>query len=793
MKRGPRQLDVIYERISVWALYALAFLVPVMYLPWTVDPLEINKQTALLLLTAVAVLSWLGMIIARKQFLWKRSWLFLLPVLFLVSALASSSLSIAPVVSWVGQSSQEYTSFLTLTAFVAMFVIGSHALGETRVQRGVWSASLLSSGLVSILTFLDLANIFSTGTNFIGTPSSLGHYLAAMAVLGSGLLLVTGEAKKESVLPGGWFGKLVTGCIFLTLLGAFVVALAIDAWPIWVALIAGLGLLFTFSLIRAAEFPRVRRFLAPMLLFAASLIFLFFSSPVSGRYAIEVSPSYSSSWQIAQETWGEHGYFFGSGPGTFVMDYTEYHREDVNQTIFWDTRFDRSVSHFFTMLVSLGIVSTVLFVLFLLFLLGAALMMLLREKAHDEWKMTYVALAGWFVLSVGLFIQSTNMTLAFLFWLLSAVLVSQVHPKTWQVPFRESPRFALASSFLFILVSVGIVTLMFVTVSRYGSEVAFAKAVNADAAGAPLEEVLVDLDAAASLNRWSDIYYRNLGNALLLQTAEIIEDPEVDPEYVRALVSSSLSAATRSVEISPSNVVNWSLLGDIYREVAPLVGDADLFAISSYQEAIDLAPVNPKYRVALAKAYLVRADQLSLLTASDDEAFAEEADEARIEALSLAEESLLAAIELKPDYGPAHYELALVYTRQGNLADAIARLEALRAASPLDVGIGFQLGLLYLQQGKADLAKAELERIIEISPNYSNALWYLSVVYEQLGDIDGAIEMVEAVLVQNPDNVLALQRLEDLESGEVSDEIPEPVEEGDEDVVEDGDEVVVGE
>jgi len=291
-----------------------------------------------------------------------------------------------------------------------------------------------------------------------------------------------------------------------------------------------------------------------------------------------------------------------------------------------------------------------------------------------------------------------------------------------------------------------------------------------------LDIVLYDLESAAKLNRLSDVYARNLANAYLMKTAELLKDENSDPEYVSAFISASIDEAARAVSLSPANVVNWALLGDIYREFSPLISGADQFSISSYEKAVELAPTNPKYQVALARAYIARADQLSVLMASEDEEFNANTQKEYELSLQIAVTSLSKAISLKSDYTPAHYYLALAYERQGNLAEAISRMEAVSIASPYDVGVSLQLGILYLQQGKTDLARQEFENAIELAPNFANARWYLAAVYEQDGDIEAAIEQIKLILESDSENTLVVQRLERLQAGLVEEEVPEPLE-----------------
>lgn len=766
----------IYENVARWSLYLLVLLVPVIYLPWTVDPLEIHKQTLTLVLVSVAVIAWLGLMVSAKQFFLKKSWIFLLAIAFLASALVSSTLSLAPVTSWIGQGTQEYTSFASLLAFVLMFILGAHFLDETKSQRTVWTLAFVASTIVGLFSFFATLGLPILNTLFVGTPNALGIYLSAMSVLGCGLMLVSKTKSSDHILPAGSFGIFVRVLITLTVLSTLFVLVNIDDTLLWLPLLSGLIVLFTFALYRAHEFPNSSHFILPMLLFVVAILLVFLPSPIKNALPLEVGPSGHVSEGVAFKTLQGESVLFGSGPGTFVMDYTKYKEEAINATTLWDARFDRANSQVLTLLATFGVVGTALFFAFIISLLVLTLSMLLRRQPADEWKMTFVTFAAWIVMITSLFVYSSNFTLAFLFWFLSAVLASQIGPAVKHINFSQSPRGALLTTFLFVLVSVGLLTLIFVSVSRYAADIAFAQAMESDERNDSIDITIEKLDTAAQLNRWSDVYFRNLSAALLAKTAQLLDVPEPDTTQLQGYVAMTISTAERAKAISPNYVVNWSMLGDIYREFAPLVGDSELFAIDAYAKAIELAPTNPKYYTAQARAYIIRSEALTKFMTSDDTEAAESATKERSDALANAEMQLLKALQLKPDYAPASYYLALVYERQGNLAEAISRMVTLRDDNPLDVGIHFQLGLLYLKQGKITDAQTSFEKAIEIAPSFSNARWYLSYVYEQNGDFDAAIVQVEEIKKLNPGNTTVEDRLTQLQSGNVVETIPEPLE-----------------
>ncbi len=778
----------VYRAITRWCVYLLILLVPLFFLPWNLDVLEVNKQTLLVILTSVATLAWLGGMITEKRFTFRRGWLNLLPFVFLVSVLVSTVLSLGGFISWVGEATQEYLSFLSLASFTVIFYLIVNIAGESRVLRNILFTFLIGSalailiGLLSILGIQPLPFNFAAANSFntIGTLNSFGIFAIFATVLGNGLWLVA--KKGDDVLPTGWQGIVSKGLIVFISLASIVALIALDYWVLWVLLLFGMLVTFAFSLLRAQEFPETHRFIIPMGMFVIALLLLFLATPLRMNLPAEVTPSLSATWGITTSTLSDTSALFGSGPGTFIYDYAKYHSSDVNNTQFWNVRFDRGSNHFLTMLASFGVLGVLLWVLFVAMLGVKVLGRLLKEKDHTKWKLSFALFAPWAMLVLAVFLYSSNFTLTFMFFVFSALLATQAMRNVSDKTVSESPRLGLLFSFLFVLVAVVVVSVLFVTGQRYAAEISFAQAVKLDSQGGDLTEIVQKLDRAATFNRYNDIYYRNLSQALLLRVSEELntegEMTQDRADLVRALTAASINAAKRATDLGPSNVLNWKVRGSIYREVIAFIGGADQFAKESFERAAELEPVSPENYTELARVHIVIAETQRQLTGSTDQETADAAELAVTENLKAAEDALNKAIELKADYAPAHYQLAIVFERQGRLDEAVVKMESVALYNQYDVGVFFQLGLLYLRQGDNEQAQAAFEYTVNLVPSYANARWFLASIYELNNDIDSAIAQVEAVLELNPENELVRTRLEQLKSGVTSEEIPEPVEAG---------------
>ncbi len=779
----------MYKSITKWSLYLLAFLVPLFFLPWSIDILEVNKQTILIILTFIAALSWLGGMVVQREVSFRRGWINLLPLVFLVAYFVSTILSLGGYSSWVGTNAQEYMSFLSTAAFVVLFYVILNNCSETKVQKNLFFSLILSSTIAIIVGTLHTFGLYVLPFDFakdrtfntIGTVNSLGMFAIFATVVSNAILLSVKKEGAEIIKSGVW-GNVTKALMIIISIISIILLAAVDYQSHWIVLLLGLVVVFTFPLIRSKEFPQSTRFILPMILFVVALILLFVPTPLRFGTPAEVTPSFQASWNIARDSLSDTSALFGSGPGTFVLDYAKYHPESVNNSVFWSVRFDRANIHVLTILATLGVVGLIAWLAFVVALVTKSLSRLIREREHDEWKVTFVVLSGLVVLVLSKFFYSSNFTLEFIFWFMAALLASQVLVKVKTTQFGSSPRLALLLSFVFVLIAIATVGVLFITGQRYVAEVAFAQAVKMDRSGAEIQSVVEKLDQATSFNPYNDSYYRNFAHALLTQVkaelAGVTELAEDKAQLVSTLSSSSINAAKRATDLEPNNVANWLVRASIYREYIGLVNGADAYARASLEQAISLEPTSPVHHTELGKVYIQIAEIARQQTDVNDEELKAAAETLLESSLTAAEESLNNAIALKADYAPAHYWLAIVFERQGRLDDAVTKMESVKQYNPLDVGVAFQLGLLYLRQERTEMAQVEFERVINLVPTYSNARWFLASIYEVQGEIEKAIEQVQAVYDGNPDNELVAARLQRLQGGEVSEEIQEPVEEG---------------
>ncbi|MBI2484990.1 tetratricopeptide repeat protein [Candidatus Uhrbacteria bacterium] len=763
------------------SLLALVFFLPVLFVPWSLDPLELNKQSLLLLLVSVAALAWCARAFETRTITLRRGLAVLLPVVFFALVLLSALFSPAGYQSFVGSALQQYQSVLTAGALTVFFWLVVQEASIAVFRRQTFFALLLSAALVLLSA---LAHTFGwallpgQGNTFnpIGTLNALGLFGVVCSVFGLALWLASSKGDHD-VFFSGLFGRMEKVLVVVICVVSLLYLLALDFWALWVALLVGVGTLFVMGLIRAEEFPHTRRFLLPTLMGVLAIFFLFLARPFSLGLPVEVTPTWTSSWNIARQTLQDGKFFFGTGPGTYAYDYERFRPSDINQTSFWNTRFDRAHNFILTMLPTLGVVPTLVFLLWVAGMAGLFLHGLLRDRGHALWH-THMAIgSAWLTLAVSLFLYSENLTLLFLFYLFSALLCAdRLRERSWAL--SRSPRAGLLLSLAGVLLAIGFLTLMFVTGERHVGEVAFAKAIRADRAGESIDRVLDPLVRAATFNRHDDAVYRSLSEALLEKARQMLAGKAIadfasaELTALQNTIGGGVNAAKRATDVNPYNAVNWRVRGSVYREAMPLLSDAGEFARLSFERAAGLEPQNPVNVVGLGRVYLVEAGLLNrtLSASSGDERRG--AEQKRQKALAMAEEAFGKAIGLKRDYAPAHFYLALAYQEEGRLEEAAQKLDELLRVHALDVGVAFQRGVLALRMNDFATAEKAFGRAVAVAPTFANARWFLASVFEAQGKTSEAIKQLEAMETTTSDAAIVAARIARLKEGM---DTPEPI------------------
>lgn len=778
-----RKLATFADKVSRWTIYLSLLLFPLFYYPGFVDSLELPKQALLVTAAVIATLAWLGKMLVTRRLEFRRSILHIFVILYVVVYALSAWMSKSRYMSLVGDFGQEHSGLATLICFAVLYFVAVNVLRDAKDVRKALFWLMLGAFLAIVQAFLQalgvkvLPGVTSAGYNLVGTSNALGAYAAMSAVIVMCMFVMPPEKDGKMAIAR----KVMMGLLFAV---SILFLAMLNYWVLWAMVIAGALVLVGYGMIKNDRTVRVTWLAVPMAAIVIGVMFMFVHFPVSLGLPSEVMPSLAASWNISREALANKP-LLGSGPGTFLFDYTQFRSKDLNATNFWSVPFDRSSSHLLTLLATTGILGLATYLLMLLYVIVRTKIKLWR--GHDDWLTTLAVYTGWMALFIGRILYSSNITLDFAFWMLTAMLVT-LQWNAWSAArFDQSPRAALGLSFLFIVAVILSVSGLYLQGQRLVAEAHYTNGATIDITKEGNSDVAVQqLLRATQLNSSDDLYFRTLSQALAVsanQQASKAGDKPTDDQSraITLLAANAVNAGKHAADLSPSNVQNWSSLAGMYRDLGQSVPGANDAAMASYAKSAELDPSNPINPTEMGKLYLGLSDNSQSQITKDTKA--EDKDKLQKDTtdnLNKASEQFNKAIDLKQDYAPAHYWLAMVLVRQGKTADAVAKLESVRNYNPNDLGVGFQLAILYFQNGQKDKAIAELQRLIGLAPQYSNARWYLAAMLEDKGDIEGAIAQIEEVKKANPDNTDVQKRLDDLnakKSGKPSSSsstLPEP-------------------
>jgi len=799
MPRLSRILGYILDTV----LYLGIVLVPLFFLPITLDVIELNKQTLLVILSLIGVVVWLGKALVDGRFVLARSWLHLIVVLFASGWLITSLFSKDLYISLVGNLGQMQWSFATILGFVVFYFLVVNRVGTTRDFYRFILAFLVSSSLVGLYGFLQLMGVYllapladftKLGTfNTIGTINSFGVYMIIPLVVATSLTVfgckdggcILGKKAKSNIIENAivWFSLGIS----------LLVAIVVDFWVIWAGILFGLSLLVLISLIRSVKIKHPVRIAVPVILATVAVLLLVFRTPINLGLPAEVSPTASASWSIAKNVLRDSP-VFGSGPGTWLYDYAKYRSPMVNLSRFWTVRFERGFSAFYTLIAMTGIVGISLWLILVFSAIIKSANHLIKEKDDDEWQAYLTVFASWLTLVFVAFIYNYNFAHHFVFWFLLALLGAMITKKGFIWDAKKSTLTSSVISITFVVLSVASLSIIWLFTQRLVADAAYSKAVISFRQTKDIDSVIDSLNNAVSWNKFNDIYYRNLSQAYLLKAGKEYSQAQKDmqaeikkardekkdlknkdlqkklnDEYkskinkVNQIVAAAVDVAKKATQMNPVNVDNWENLAIVYQNVISILPGADKATIKAFQDALKYEPNNPVYSTEIGKIYIANADQERALAqkAKKDEDKKDLENKAKIN-LDLAAEFFNRAIQAKPDYAPAHYHLGLVYDRQGRVQDAVKKLSQVLVGSQ-DVGVAFQLALLEYRNKEPNKAISLLAQIIQKYPKYVNARWYLSIFLEKAGKYEDALKQVEAIDKLVPKNKNIQKRISDLQ------------------------------
>mgnify|MGYP003971259499 FL=1 len=607
-----------YSKLVALTALSAGFIVsPIFFLPLTTDFFSFQKQVLLLIVTAIALIAWSIHNIVTKAVRITLSPMLLPLILF--SGVVITSLATNPPQtpdSWFGRGAL----YLILAVYY-----------------------LLTTSLIKApKTIKKIVNLFllvTSGLALWGILSSLGAFEA----LGTSFL----TAKTFS--PAG---------SMLSLVGFLITTLPIS-------------LVLAFKTKASAK--KMQYFLAAGLTISAIILVGFQLLP-NQQLAVTLLPKLAG-WSIAIDTL-KSKVLFGAGPSNFINQFTRFKPISLNQTNLWAVNFATSSNEYLHLLTTLGLGGLVTFGLMITGFLKltkhepgtrtTALQLALKLSVLTTLvlglfipftTLIWITLVSYLSLAVGLNKGKTNTSkIKDIILTISAITMvdssQEVKVDTSTQTFPGILPWLLA-----VPTIIGISLVGFNVGKTYAAEIIFRNsliAANQNLGGETYNLQIKALNTQSSIDRYR-VAYSNTNFALANSLSQQGELTDQDQQTVTQLVQQAVREARVATQINPLKASNWENLANIYRQLVNFAEGSDEFAIASYTQAIQLDPANPRLRLDLG----------GLLFS--------------LEKFPEAEDRFLEAVQLKPDYANAYYNLAQSYKSQEKYLEAYQALQQVGA------------------------------------------------------------------------------------------------------------------
>lgn len=626
-------------------------------------------------------------------------------ILLLAVGIVSLFLSNAPYVALLGNQLKIHGSLISLVVYILFYFVLVNNLKNIRDIKWIFTLMIIASQVLAIISLITytgakiLPSPWVHGTNFTLTGSSFSTTAILALLIPFIVMQILSSVKPVSI---------ILGAIFLTISG-LTIALT-GTWATWIGALVALILTF-FALNPVKQISRIKPIaLIGMVVPLAIIVLattLSFVPPMSGaknplytqsqNFPREIQLPFETSWKISVTAFRDSP-FWGTGPGTYAFDFTNYKPVEFNSSKFWNLRFDSSFNEYLQVLATLGGIGLVaLLSITALFISGAfkVLSAIYRlpstteagsQKSEDIAKVILAISGLAFFIILALHTSTLSLWVVGLLVLASFMVlnISENVQRSWfnaqanvknmflkiagNVTSPESSKETIRIDALpGVLLTIAIALVLFA--GFFGTKFVLADYYHRLALNAVSENQGIvaynHLITAEKLNPYSDVYRTDLAqtnfalaNAIATAKAPSEASPagsltDQDKQNIQILLQQSIAEARTAVTLSPKSAINWEILALLYRQISGVAQDALVFSLDSYGRAIFQDPLNPNLRVSVGGVYYA------------------------IKNYDMAIRFFTDAINLKPDFANGYYNLSVALRDKGDLVNAQALAEKL--------------------------------------------------------------------------------------------------------------------
>lgn len=576
---------------------------------------------------------------------------------------------------------------LAVVTLVALLLFGARLIADAKVklQRTPFDAPIALFGLFalvssllavnrwdSLVTFIPLLFallLFYLIVNFVKSQSSV-LFLIASLVIGASLLSISSALTffKIYILPFD-FAKNQT----FTPLGSL-----LDQ-ALYLALVLPIALYYALPLLKIKELKGFSAsaigFFLGFLVVAAGLgLTVYELFTLQKPLILPLETGFQTAFAAISQDTGRiaQGFFFGSGFGTYLTDFTRFKQitYNLNPTL-WSFAFFRSSSFVLELLATVGILGIAAFGFLLFRVIGA----IGEGKKNPILVSLLLAFALSFLLPFSFIGQTLLFVLLALFAAAQGLAESKrffevelyfVAFKKGLIPLSTSSSQSEANVTRLLPVSFFILFLLlggflgFYSYRYAASDVLFRRSLVSLSKneGLPTYNSQVSaLNLFPNKDSYQRIYSQTnlaLANSLASSVPQGSSPSAQIQQTITTLIQQSITAGRRATAISPQTALNWQNLSSIYRSLIGFGQNAEVFAIQMSNQATLLDPNNPQ-------RYLDTGGLFYQLSQWES-----------------AQRQFQIAVNLKPDFANAYYNLGHALESKGDLQNALQQYQTVR-------------------------------------------------------------------------------------------------------------------
>lgn len=688
--------DRLLQKIITLLFGALFFFVPLFFTSVNSELFELNKMYLTYGLTILIVGAWMARMVLQKKFLFKRTPLDFPLLAFLFSQILSTIFSIDPHTSLFGYYSRFNGGLLSLISYLLLYW-ALVANSEPENIKKFLKISFFSAAIVSIYGILEhfghsfsclmftgkfdaacwVQNVQHRVFATLGQPNWLAAYLAALIPAVLAILLnpkfkvqnAKLQFKIKNFLPIFILLVILYTCLIFTGSRSGFAGLAIGMAIFWLGyfwlnkenlkslikpfLILNFALL-TFNLLFGTPFPQLNRFV-----YYKNWTNTPTSTPnTSAGPQLEVGGTESGIiraivWKGAFNIF-KHYPLLGTGVETFAYSYYNFRPVEHNLVSEWDFLYNKAHNEYLNYLSTTGIVGlgTYLFFIFF-FIIWSIRQFLIRQPADNFKFLNWALFCGWLTILITNFWGFSVVLVSLYFYLIPAFIFTLSSPAAQPAKVNLTTGRKIFLVFLLLITSY----LLLLVVNLWRADYYYAQ-------GQHLAKInqfsssYQALDKAVQLFPQEPLFINELSTAA--SNLAFIAYTQKEATVAATLAQAAINYSNQAVTANPHNLNFWKTRTRVFYTLSSLDKQYLQDAIDSLQQAIKLAPTDPKllYNLGLLFGQTGQVDQ----------------------ALSTLQQALV----LKPNYEDPRNALAIFYEDLGQKDKAVEQLEIILSTKKND-------------------------------------------------------------------------------------------------------------